>query len=294
MLPAMRPTSVCAVLTSFNRQQSTLNCLEQLEVAAKRATVHLRGVLVDDGSTDGTAERVAQRFSWLTVLRGDGSLYWSRGMNLAMQRAMDDGGADALLWLNDDTTLSDDALTRLFDAARALQQKAGRPGIVVGATSDASGQLTYSGCVMSSRWRAFATRKVFSEHTLMPCDTMNGNVVLLPMDVVRIVGNLDPTFEHTMGDIDYGLRAGRAGVPIAVAPGFVGICSNNPVAGGFQDESLPLRRRWALLLHRKVLPPKSWLHLTRRHGGLLWPLYFVWPYASFTVRAWWAARRKAS
>lgn len=286
------PASWCAVLTSFNRRNSTLECLVLLESAAARAGIVLRAVLVDDGSSDGTADEVARQFTWATVLRGDGSLYWSRGMNLAMQHAIDEGGVDALLWLNDDTHLRRDALKQLLDAAQALQQRAGRPGIVVGATADAEGRLTYSGCVSASRWRTLSLRKVFSHDTLTPCDTMNGNVVLLPMAVVRSVGNIDPAFEHAMGDLDYGFRARQAGVPIAVAPGYVGTCSHNPAAGSFQDVSLPLRQRWALFVHRKVLPPRSWLHLTRRHGGWLWPLHFAWPYASFFARASWSALRK--
>lgn len=279
------PFEVCALLTSFNRCESTIESLAHLQDAASHAGVQLRAVLSDDGSTDGTADRVRERFAWVTVLRGDGSLYWNRGMHMAMQHAIDDGSADALLWLNDDTLLYTDALERLLATLRELQKRTGRSGIVVGATSDAStGLLSYSGCVATSRLRAFAFRKVFSESDLVRCDTMNGNVVLIPREVVLVLGNLDPTFEHSMGDLDYGLRATEANVPIAVAPRFAGTCSNNPIAGGFRDSSLPLRRRWQLFTDRKVLPPTSWRHMTRKHGGMLWPVHFVWPYASFLAR----------
>lgn len=284
-----------ACLTSHNRCASTMACLRHLSVAAAKAGIRVRAVLADDGSTDGTASHVAEHFDWVTVVRGDGSLFWNRGMHLAMQHAIEAGGHDPLLWLNDDTLLHEDALQRLLAASQTLQQQAGQPGIVVGATADAqTGRLTYSGCVVKSRWRAFAFNKVFSEHALVRCDTMNGNVVWLPREVVRRVGNLDPVFEHSMGDLDYGLRARRAGVPIAVAPGFAGTCSANPIAGSFMDHSLPLRRRWQLFINRKVLPPASWRHMTRKHGGLLWPLHFVWPYASFVARAWLPQRRKAT
>jgi GT2 family glycosyltransferase len=273
-----------AVLTCYNRRESTLACLRRLADSARQAELTLAAVLADDGSTDGTAEAVAEEFPWVRVLRGDGSLFWNRGMHMAMAEALRDSDAQFLLWLNDDTMLRSDALPRLLEAGRALQAQRGRPGIVVGATNDKhSGQLSYSGQVRLSRWRRFQFRKVFSPHEAVPCSTMNGNVVLLPRAVADDVGNLDPVFAHAMGDIDYGLRATGRGHPIVVAAGFIGECSNNPSAGTHQDASLPFAKRWRALTHRKALPFRSWLQLTRRHGGWLWPAYFAWPYLSLLL-----------
>lgn len=275
---------ICALLTSFNRCACTLECLAQLQASAAQAGVQLQAVLVDDASTDGTAARVAERFPWVTVLKGSGSLFWNRGMHMAMQHAVAAKQADALLWLNDDTLLLPDALRRLFDVAATVRQRHGRDGIVVGATCDRlTQQLTYSGSVAASRWRPLTFRRVHHATEATPCQTMNGNVVLIPMSVAHDVGLLDPVFEHAMGDLDYGLRATQCGHPIYVAPGFIGHCSSNPPTGSHRDEALSLRQRWRRLTHRKELPPRSWLQLTRRHGGALWPLYFAWPYVRVVV-----------
>lgn len=280
------PPLLVACLTSFNRAESTLQALACLEASAAAAGVRLRAVLTDDGSTDGTASRVAQRFGWVEVLHADGSLFWNRGMQRSMARAMDMTDVDALLWLNDDTLLLPDALSRLQACAADAGPGDGRPPIVVGATCDRqSGRLTYGGSVAASRWRPFSYRKVHSLTEAVPCETMNGNVVLIPAAAARAIGGLDPVFEHAMGDIDYGLRARRLGWRLLVAPGFVGTCSNNPLTGSFADPSLGWRRRWRAMLSRKGLPWRSWLHLTRRHGGWAWPLYFAWPYLRLAVQA---------
>lgn len=42
---------------------------------------------------------------------------------------------------------------------------------------------------------------------LQPCDTFNGNCVLIPRYVFLKVGNLDWKFRHAIGDLDYGYRA---------------------------------------------------------------------------------------
>ena len=286
----MTSPHIVATLTSFNRREQTLSALQCLAVAAAQAGVRLSAVLVDDGSSDGTAQAVARRFSWVQVLHGDGGLYWTRGMHLAMKSALNMVNADYVLWLNDDCHLYPDALVRLLQASHTLQSSRQRPGIVVGATADpVTGKLSYSGMVVAGALRPLAFRQIHSPTDLLPCDAMNGNVVLIPTSVAHSVGNLDPEFAHAMGDIDYGLRARRLGHPIAIAPGFIGSCRSNPQAGSFQDSRLGLSRRWQLFTDRKVLPPKSWLHLTRRHGGLFWPLQFALPYAVFFVKALWSA-----
>lgn len=263
----------------------TLRCIAHLATAAQQAGLDPHAVLVDDGSTDGTAGAVSTRFPWVAVERGDGSLFWNRGMHRAMSMASN-VGFDFVLWLNDDTDLEAGALQRMLDVHSQESARAGRPVIIVGATADRlTGCLSYGGIVARSRWRPFTFSKVHSEHEALACDTMNGNVVLLPAAVVRDVGNLDPVFEHSMGDIDYGLRARRRGHPIYVAPGFAGWCSTNPAAGTYSDTSLLLGVRWRKLVQRKGVPPRSWLQLTRRHGGWLWPVYFVWPYARMLATA---------
>ena len=275
---------VVAVLTCFNRKPLTLDCLAALKASADRAGVKLRAIVVDDASTDGTAGAVKERFDWVEVVAGSGSLYWNRGMHLGFGRALQQD-ADHYLWLNDDTLLLPDGLQRLLDQSSALRQASGHPAIVVGTTSDPSGRVSYGGSVAHSRFRRFSYRPVWSEHRPLACDVMNGNCVLLPREVAVRVGNLDPVFEHAMGDTDYALRARRAGYRLYVAAGLVGRCSNNSASGTFNDRSLPLARRWRLMLGRKGLPWRSWLRFTRQHGGVLWPLYFSWPYAKLIVTA---------
>jgi GT2 family glycosyltransferase len=270
---------VKAILTSFNRRDKTLACLRSLAVAAQSARVDVHAILVDDASTDGTARAVRDDFDWVEVIEGAGDMYWNRGMYVGFERALADV-PDYFLWLNDDTELCPDALARLINQSEAIAAQSGRPVIMVGSTVDSrSGQVSYGGSVARSRLYRFTYRRVWDDVKPVPCETMNGNCVLIPLAIARRIGNLDPVYEHAMGDTDYALRAREAGFTIFVAAGVMGSCSSNPRAGSFTDESLPWRKRWQLILDRKGLPVHSWLHFTRRHGGLMWPLYFAWPYA---------------
>lgn len=271
-------TGVIAVLTSFNRREQTLTCLRRLVVSAAQARIDLGIVLVDDGSSDGTADAVRCDFPGALVETGPGDLFWSRGMHRGLAMAMN-FNPEFLLWLNDDTSLRPDALEHLLAESRALRRQLGRPVLVVGATADPAGHLSYGGYVAAGRLLRFRYRKVWSADSPVACEVFNGNCVLIPMEIARVVGNIDPVFEHAMGDTDYALRVRAAGFPVFVASGLMGECPNNSISDTFADTSLPARERWARMMKRKGLPPRSWLHFTRRHGGFAWPLYFLWPYA---------------
>ena len=276
-------TSVCVLLTCFNRRDKTLECLRALAASDGLERVTLSAVLVDDGSSDGTAQAVRAEFPWVDVVESDGSLYWCRGMHLAFETALRTN-VDHFLWLNDDTALLPDALNRLLDCETGLRGRAGVPLIVVGNTVDpVTGAHTYGGERQPSRLAPFRVERIAPAAEPQRCDTVTGNIVLVSARAAHLVGNLDPSFEHAMGDTDYALRARRLGVELWVAPLVHGHCSANPVTDTYMDASLPLAARWKRMMDRKGLPWRSWLTFTRRHTGVMWPLYFAWPYAKLVV-----------
>ena len=285
---------VCALLTCFNRRDKTLECLRALAASQGLEDVALHAVLVDDGSRDGTAQAVRAEFPWAHVLASDGSLFWCRGMHLAFATALR-RGFDHYLWLNDDTLLRPGALAGLLACEAQLRQRSAAPLIVVGSTVDpVSGAPTYGGERQASRFRPFPVERIAPAGEPRRCDLLTGNIVLIPAAAARRVGNLDPRYEHAMGDTDYALRARRLGVELWVAPQVQGTCSHNPVTGTYMDPALPPAIRWKQMLHRKGLPWRSWLTFTRRHMGVMWPLYFVWPYAKLFVGSRLAASRRRS
>jgi GT2 family glycosyltransferase len=288
LVPAAQPrtatrTKLVAVLTCFNRKALTLASLDALAVAAQRADIDLEGIVVDDASPDGTGAAVRERFPWVEVVTGSGTLFWNRGMHMGFGLALQKP-ADHYLWLNDDTQLLPDALANLLSQWEMLKRTQDRPAILVGATAERdTGQISYGGRVADSRIRPFHYRLVWSDKEPVRCDVMEGNCVLLPREVAVRMGNLDPVFEHAMGDTDYGLRARAAGYGLFVAAGVAGHCSRNPLEGTYFDTKLPLSKRWKLIRSRKGLPVRSWLHFCRRHGGPLWPVHFAWPYTKLLV-----------
>lgn len=268
---------LAVLVACFNRREKTLAALAAVQ-AQVPADWSLTIYLFDDGSTDGTGDAVRARFPDAVILQGDGQQYWNRSMHAAFDRALRDRHA-LYLWLNDDTLLDADALAILVEAWQQACALGPAP-IIVGATRDpATGRVSYGGGLRPApAWRPFFYALCTPDGRLQAIDAINGNCVLIPQAVAEQVGNLDPVFQHGMGDTDYGFRAARLGVPLYLAPRFIGECRRNPVAGSVHDRSLGLRERWRVACSRKGLPPRSWWRLCRRHGGLLALVHFTWGY----------------
>jgi len=271
---------VVALLTCHNRKDLTVRCLESFFSQSFVTTAPVLGaVVVDDGSSDGTREAVEAAFESVHLLVAEGPLFWARGMQLAESRAVA-GRPDYLLWLNDDVTLGRAALDTLISTATTCSD-----AIVVGALVDPeTGAVTYSG-VRQARWHPMRTQLVEPGRRPVQADTFNGNVVLVPRRIYERVGPIDGGFAHGQSDFVYGLRARKAGFSVVVAPSTVGTCRRGAQLDTYDDTSLSLRRRWRLIQSPKGLPMSSHARYLRRHGGFLWPLFWVAPYAKLTFSA---------
>jgi GT2 family glycosyltransferase len=180
---------------------------------------------------------------------------------------------DFYLWLNDDAMLFDGALETLL----ATWRKSGsRDTVVVGSCCDpTTGKLTYGGQHRTSRHPA-RLQAIPPEGAPINCDTFQSNVLLVPRATYDRIGMVH-SFQHAMGDTDYGYRATKAGCRCLVAPGFLAACeaNTNPT---YRKRGPSQIQRWRLLNSRKGLPFADWLFFVRRHGGRAWPIYWVGPY----------------
>jgi len=235
--------------------------------------------LVDDGSTDGTTEAVQQTYPQVKILPGDGTLYWNRGMHKAFAEALQHD-YDYYLWLNDDTLLYPEALSCLWQTSHNLAKQEHDKAIIVGSTHHPdTGKLTYGGVVRKTWWHPFKYRLVEPGTEPKSAETFYGNCVLIPRTVVQILGNLDPTFSHSIGDTDYGLRSQRQGCSVWVASGYAGKCQTNPPQGNpWHDPGFTLKQRWQAVTDKKGLPPRESKVFCQRHAGWLWLFYWLLPY----------------
>lgn len=266
---------VAVLVATFERRTQTLRCLETLEGQQSNAAVRL--IVLDDKSSDGTAEAVQARYPAATVIAGSGDLFWAGGMRRAFHSACAER-FDYVLWLNDDVLLDPTALANLLATEKSLHARHG-PVIVVGAVEDpGTGLASYSG-VRRHPLRRTSFSRIEPGQFPRRAETMNGNAVLVSVDVLERLGHLDQGYRHGIADYDYGLRATAAGIGVWIAPGFVGRCERNT-----RRVAPTAKARWASMRSPKGIPPTDWLLFTRRHAGPAWPLFWLSPYIRHWLR----------
>lgn len=264
---------IAVLATCFNRRDTTLRGLDALRTAAAELDYHV--YLVDDGSTDGTGDAVRREFPEVTVADGDGSLFWNRGMLKAWRTALVHD-LDYYLLFNDDLELLPNSLTRLFDFQQEMEAEHGPKVISLGKVVDPdSGAVTYGGYVVAPGWSRLRFARAADA---VPCDTMNGNCVLIPARAVAEIGLLSDRYSHYFGDIDYGLRARDAGYKLFQSRHAVGYTSYNDGAAA-KLKALTWSNRKFILTHPKGIPVREWLDFCRTHAGRLWPVNFLLRYA---------------
>ncbi len=250
--------SIAVLITSFNRRDTTLRSLHNLfsqdDIGIKST---LKVFLVDDASKDGTAAAVAKYYPEVNLINGNGTLYWNRGMYTAWESASKTN-SDFYLWLNDDTFLYKDAITKMIDTSTVKNHES----IIVGSTQSIKNKkITYGG--------RNGEKLLPVKEEIQKCLTFNGNFVLIPKRVFEKIGNLDYRFRHSFGDIEYGLRANRENIDVLVAPFYIGTCEGHEDIKSCFSPKIPLLKRFKHFYSPLGMNPFEFFYLNKKHKGLL-------------------------
>lgn len=224
--------SIAVIMTVHNRKDTTLKCLSNLYNCIEPANVTIIVYLMDDGSTDGTCQAVQERYNDVKVLKGNGYLFWNRGMRECWLRALKDKH-DFYLWLNDDTILYENALQELIEVYNQVNPKS----IIAGQLSSSDRKKTTYG--------GKAKGKVIPPTGQIElCEMACGNVLLIPQSVVDKIGILSNFYTHKWGDFDYTIRAVKKGICLYTTRCYVGSCDKDNVRREkWCDPSFSLKER---------------------------------------------------
>lgn len=256
----MSKRKIAVLMTCHNRVAKTLECLGYAYRSMEKCPyAEFKVHLVDDGSTDGTADRVREIHPEVNVIPGSGNLYWAGGMRLAWTTAATEQDPDAYIWLNDDSNLRPEAFDMLL---RADQLAEGRAVVCGSFVSAVTGKITYGGRLDSPEFLA-------PDGTLQKCETISGNFVLVPRSVFQAIGGLDKVFRHAIADFDYGRRAIATGFRCVVAPEIAGTCESNPRLPRWCLPEVPVIQRFRNLYSPLAYAqPLPFFVYERRHFGL--------------------------
>lgn len=203
--------SLFIVIPVFNRRTFTQKCLECL---ADQSVQGFHVVVIDDGSTDGTAEMIADLFPWVDVLKGDGNLWWAESTNVGVRFALDKG-AEYIMTLNDDTEPPVHFIETMMAAAKQCS------GGLIGASAvdRTTNELVYAGERINwprAKYELILEPLGLKERTgLVEVTHFPGRGLLIPAELFRRIGLYDSKhFPQTLSDYDFTHRAKRFGAEI--------------------------------------------------------------------------------
>ncbi|MCK8114081.1 glycosyltransferase family 2 protein [Anaerosoma tenue] len=214
--------AVWVIIPVRNRWDLTKTCLGSLVGQTYSA---YSVVVIDDGSTDGTAEHLAQEFPEVAVLSGDGELWWTGatalGVGWVLEQCSQD---DFVLTLNNDTTVDPDYIEVLLGVAAARHRRALIGSVAVDNRDcdtivDGGPHINWVTAKGGSHHSGESLQTVRGDgiaHT--EPDLLPGRGTLIPVRCIREIGSFDAKrLPHYGADYEFSARARRAGYGLVMS-----------------------------------------------------------------------------
>jgi GT2 family glycosyltransferase len=277
---------IIALASCHNRCARTLASLHDLHSQELPIGVTMSVVIVDDGCSDGTVDKVAAGYPNVKIISGNGNLYWAGGMRFGWDRWVKTQLFDALMVFNDDIRLVPNALKELIDVyhfARGLDSEC---IAVSGAFRDeVSDDVTYGGYIHSSLWHRLRFKMVVPTGLPQQIDTLNMNCALISKSALGRIGFLSNYFIHSGADMEFGLRLRKAGGTIWLTKKYIGWCSRNESQQLDTSKKRSIKENFKYITSVKNEPVAIRFQYYRDHGGLFWMVLFLWAYLRLIFRA---------
>jgi len=241
-----KPIRVAIVTPVHNRREITLQCLRSLS-AIDQSGMEIHIVVVDDGSTDGTAEAIAQEFPDVELVRGDGSLWYTAGTNRAIEAGLK-WNPDYVLAINDDSVFEPMFLQRLVACAEENPRSVVGPLLLLWDYPERVFQVDARWDTWYGGWRHrhdLTTGNVPAE--FFDVEIIVGNCVLYPREAIDEVGIMDEVKFPHYGDVEYTPRMRRAAWRLLIEPRAHVFCQTTTVPPRLRSLPFPqlYRALWA-------------------------------------------------
>jgi len=232
-VPAHKPQpaelDLSIVIVSFNTRDLLRECLDAIQ--KESATLRSEILVVDNASSDGSAEMVEREFPAVQLLRSETNLGFGRANNLALARAR----GRYFVLLNSDAFLAPGALTRAIAHMDANPNCALGGGLLVGRdgawqpSARSFHSVTGDAIVLSGLAAKFPHSRIFGRFDRTwadpsvpsPVDWVPGAFSIIRPAALRQTGFFDPAFFLYYEEVDLCLRLRRAGFSIWYWPDVV-------------------------------------------------------------------------
>jgi GT2 family glycosyltransferase len=203
-------TKVAVLILNWNWGRLTEECIEAVKTSDYRP---LEITVVDNGSTDGSADSIAAHYPEVALIRNSANLGFAEGSNQAIRYAMERNAGYVLL-LNNDAIVHRNTISRLVETATSHDNRVAVSPKIYNGFDPTRLWFVYgkanlwSGVFSNPAHNAPATT-VFDP--VLPMEYVVGCCLLIPRAVIRSVGEFDSRFFAYCEDVDWSLRTRQAG-----------------------------------------------------------------------------------
>ena len=209
---------VCIILLNWNSGDLTAECLRSIERIQYQ---NFYVIVVDNGSTDGSAERLREEFPWIRVMCNGANLGFAEGNNRGIVAALGDPATEYLLILNNDTVV-DEHILREFQAAAEGHSDAGMFTAKI-YYFEPRDVLWFAGSTvnlwtLSFRHIGMGEKDAGQYDCPREIGFVTGCCMFVRREVIERVGAFEPGFFIYCEDTDWSLRVRRAGFRLLYVP----------------------------------------------------------------------------
>jgi GT2 family glycosyltransferase len=198
------------LLPVHNRCATTVRFVKAL---GRQTRQDFRLVLIDDGSTDGTAQAVRALLGNVDVLSGDGTWWWSGSLDQGCRHVAKSGVSDedVLLLINDDVDIEPAFLEQALQELQSLHET-----LLLARQIDASSgtEIDFGGGVHADLAHLrFTPARHPADINCLP----TRGLFMRWRDMTRTGGFRPEILPHYLSDYEFTLRARRAGLSLRIA-----------------------------------------------------------------------------
>jgi len=252
---------VAVIVVNWNRKDLTAETIESL---LADGYPNLQIIVVDNGSSDGSAEYLDKRFPRIRQIKYARNLGFALGNNQGIEVALA-SNADYIFFLNNDATVNPGAIHTLVEL---LEQKpevgAVGPFIVYSKEPDKiwfGGGLVslWSGAILHLHIRQ---RFEPGKYQARPTEYITGCAFMARARLIKELGGFDPEYLLYSEDVDLSLRFRKAGWSLWVTPeAIVKHQVSASTGGGITPLKSYYRARSTALLLKRWAPWWGWVGL---------------------------------
>lgn len=272
---------VVSVILNTNRRADTLECLASL---ARQTHARQHVIMLDNASTDGSPEAVRAQFPYVELVGLTDNQGYAGNNNVGIKLALE-RGADWVFVLNEDTVLDPGCLAGLIAQGEA-DSKVGIVGPLVYHHDDKD-VIQSAGGEMNKHlesWHRGQNQKDAGQFAQpMQSDWISGCAILVRRTVIEQIGMLDARFFYYWEEVEWCLRARKAGWRIVLAP--AAQLWHKGVQQNYQPKPSVTyygTRNRLMMLQKHRVPVSTWLVTWSQLGRTL---------ASWTLKPQWRDKR---